>query len=738
MVAFVTINPAVLPGGYDMRSDLIGGIHTPASKIQIGALGVDGGFVHAGNPLPVALVAGTISGVATEATLAAVEAVLDAIYARMASGAQHVQVDNFPGATGLTDAQLRASPVSISAGALPLPAGAATSARQDAEIAGLASIFGILGDGTQHVRVDNFPSSSGGLTDAELRASPVPVSGPLTDAQLRASAVPVSATSLPLPAGASTAALQAAGNASLASIDGKAPALVAGRVPVDGSGATQPISAAALPLPSGAATSANQTSGAQKAIARSGAKGASAAADVTSTDVDANTQALDVVVKNTIPIAGTIVADQGAAGVDPWLVDATGSVVAIGASALPSGAATSANQATEIAALNSIDAKLANPMPVSGPLTDAQLRASAVPVSDGGASLTVDSLQLPASLVGGSLSVDGSGVTQPVSAAALPLPAGASTSALQATGNASLASIDGKLANPLPVSGTVAITDGGGSITVDSLQLPSALVSGRLSVDGSAVTQPISAAALPLPAGAATEATLATRAGEHVSAASPHACRLSDGAAFYQAALTGQFPAALASGRLDVNVGASALPSGAAQEHVGAASFHSVRLTDGAAFYVAPAAAQLPAALVGGRLDANVGAWLGATTPTVGQKTMAASLPVAIASDQGTVTTKETRSATCTTTTVAASASSGTLLAANANRLGASIYNDSASAYLYVKCGTTASATSFEFLLAPGGALGPGGYAEIPFGYTGRIDGIWTAAVGNARIGEFT
>lgn len=37
------------------------------------------------------------------------------------------------------------------------------------------------------------------------------------------------------------------------------PALVSGRVPVDGSGVTQPVSASALPLPSGAATSANQT-----------------------------------------------------------------------------------------------------------------------------------------------------------------------------------------------------------------------------------------------------------------------------------------------------------------------------------------------------------------------------------------------------------------------------------------------------------------------------------------------
>ncbi len=55
---------------------------------------------------------------------------------------------------------------------------------------------------TGTVSVDNFPAtqpvsgtvtvSNPGLTDTELRATPVPVSGPLTDAQLRASPVPVS------------------------------------------------------------------------------------------------------------------------------------------------------------------------------------------------------------------------------------------------------------------------------------------------------------------------------------------------------------------------------------------------------------------------------------------------------------------------------------------------------------------------------------------------------------------
>ncbi len=83
-----------------------------------------------------------------------------------------------------------------------------------------------------NVNIDNFPAEyplpaaqvqTNALTDAELRASAVPVSGDwlteaqyvantqingLTDAQLRASPVPVSAASLPLPSGAATAAKQ--------------------------------------------------------------------------------------------------------------------------------------------------------------------------------------------------------------------------------------------------------------------------------------------------------------------------------------------------------------------------------------------------------------------------------------------------------------------------------------------------------------------------------------------------
>lgn len=84
------------------------------------------------------------------------------------------------------------------------------------------------------------------------------------------------------------------------------------------------------------------------------------------------------------------------------------------------------------------------------------------------------------------------------------------------------------------------------------------------------------------------------------------------------------------------------------------------------------------------------------------------------------------------TTTVAASATNVTLLATNSGRRGATIWNDSTTATLYVKLGTTASNTSYA------AQLFPTGYYEVPYSYTGEIDGIWTAAVGNARITELT
>lgn len=84
-----------------------------------------------------------------------------------------------------------------------------------------------------------------------------------------------------------------------------------------------------------------------------------------------------------------------------------------------------------------------------------------------------------------------------------------------------------------------------------------------------------------------------------------------------------------------------------------------------------------------------------------------------------------------TSATVASATTNQALLAANANRKGASIWNNG-SATLYVDVDGAASTTDYAFQLAPNG------YAEIPFGYTGAISGIWSAVSGNALVREYT
>lgn len=209
---------------------------------------------------------------------------------------------------------------------------------------------------------------------------------------------PVSAASLPLPTGASTSALQTTGNSSLSSLDTKLPsqgqAVMAASTPVviASNQTTLPISAATLPLPTGAATSANQTT--------------------------ANASLSSIDSKLTSPLAVTGTFFQATQPVSAATLP------------LPSGASTSANQTTANASLSSIDTKT---------------------LAAGQAAMAASSPVVIASNQSAIL-VDGSGVTQPVSAASLPLPTGAATSALQTTGNSSLSSIDGKIANDHGVS----------------------------------------------------------------------------------------------------------------------------------------------------------------------------------------------------------------------------------------------------------------------------------------------
>jgi hypothetical protein len=82
-------------------------------------------------------------------------------------------------------------------------------------------------------------------------------------------------------------------------------------------------------------------------------------------------------------------------------------------------------------------------------------------------------------------------------------------------------------------------------------------------------------------------------------------------------------------------------------------------------------------------------------------------------------------------TAVAAATETSTILAANGNRKGASILNDS-TATLYLEMGSTVSSSDYAISLLSGD------YYEVPYGYTGIITGVWTAANGNAMVREFT
>jgi len=83
------------------------------------------------------------------------------------------------------------------------------------------------------------------------------------------------------------------------------------------------------------------------------------------------------------------------------------------------------------------------------------------------------------------------------------------------------------------------------------------------------------------------------------------------------------------------------------------------------------------------------------------------------------VETKEIRSSTATVTSVAKSSVSVLILAANPNRLGATIYNDSEKS-MYLKFGTGATTSSFTV------RIGENAYYEIPFGYAGVLHAVGT------------
>lgn len=221
------------------------------------------------------------------------------------------------------------------------------------------------------------------------------------------------------------------------------------------------------------------------------------------------------VVSGSMSVSGTV--NQGLAGPSPWLVDGSGVTQPISAASLPlpTGASTSANQSTIITVLghltdNTQKSQIVNSSgnpaaiqtlgttPLSsdyGLLTNSLLYGLTTGGGGGYVPVKVNPSGALTADVTGTVSVSNFPATQAVTqsgtwninnvSGTVSLPTGASTSANQTTANSSLSSIDGKIPSSLTVT------------------------SSRLLVDGSGVTQPISAASLPLPSGAATETSLA-------------------------------------------------------------------------------------------------------------------------------------------------------------------------------------------------------------------------------------
>jgi hypothetical protein len=155
-------------------------------------------------------------------------------------------------------------------------------------------------------------------------------------------------------------------------------------------------------------------------------------------------------------------------------------------------------------------------LPVSGPLTDAQLRAAAIPVS-GVVTGPLTDAQLRATAVPISGTVTGPLTDTQLRAAAVPVSGPLTDGQLRATA----VPVSGPLtdaqirAAALPVSGP--LTDA--QIRATALPVSGPITDAQLRA--SAV--PVSASALPLPSGAATEATLATLAGAVILEDTAHA-----------------------------------------------------------------------------------------------------------------------------------------------------------------------------------------------------------------------
>lgn len=137
---------------------------------------------------------------------------------------------------------------------------------------------------------------------------------------------------------------------------------------------------------------------------------------------------------------------------------------------------------------------------------------------------------------------------------------------------------------------------------------------------------------------------------------------------------------------------------------------------------------------VAGTPSAGVVSVQGVASGTVLPVSLATNTPTLAAGTNVVGAFKKAPATTGTITSPALAVTSFTVLAANTNRLGATVFNDSGNT-LYLALAAAASTTSFTVQVLPAG------YYELPndgCGYTGIITAISLAASGNARVTELT
>jgi hypothetical protein len=347
---------------------------------------------------------------------------------------------------------------------------------------------------------------------------------------------------------------------------------------------------------------------------------------------------------------------------------------------------------------------------------------------------------LPGTLtVSGSVAVSNLPATQSVSATSLPLPTGAATAVKQpaigtsGTPSSDVLSVQGVTSmTPLKVDGSAVTQPISGSVNVGNFPATQP-ISGSVSVSNLPTTQTVTGTITETNSSAIkTDAdSLVTAIGSVSDVAwsgSGNGSAIADLKAIYT--------------HLG-NVGISSLPALAAGSnvigHVIVDSAGTVTITSlpalpagsntiGGAQIVDAGGTNKVVIDASGNMQVRV-----QNANTNGQATMANSAPVTIASNQSPVSISQPTSSTSSLTFVAAVTSSTQLLAANTNRKKMMVHNES-TAVLYLAFGSTSSATAYT-VQVPANS-----YFEMPVPpvYTGIIAGIWSSAIGNARITELS